>query len=129
MDEQGRFLGLGSKPAGGLSGRRTPVGNGRLAGRLHTGARNAVSRRIRHARELEKSERKVNRAAEATGATPGLQGSGQPVAATPRPRLHLPFRKADIPSKPELFGQIERFDLARARAPKIPPAKKDQNLP
>ncbi|NNC87728.1 MAG: hypothetical protein HKN82_04620 [Akkermansiaceae bacterium] len=44
---------------------RALIDNGWLTERLHMGARNAVSRIIRQARELEKSERKVKQAARA----------------------------------------------------------------
>ncbi|NNM28755.1 MAG: hypothetical protein HKO57_04495, partial [Akkermansiaceae bacterium] len=44
---------------GGLIRERALIDNGWLTERLHMGARNAVSRIIRQARELEKSDRKV----------------------------------------------------------------------
>ena len=51
--------------AGGLIRERALIDNRWLTGRLHMGARNAVSRIIRRARELEQSERKVKQAAKA----------------------------------------------------------------
>ena len=42
---------------------RAQINNGWLGGRLHIGPRIAVSRIIRHAREPEKRDRKVKRAA------------------------------------------------------------------